>query len=492
MVGKVYLVGAGPGDYKLMTLKGWECLKQADVLVYDRLVNSVFLNAVRENCELIYVGKKSNNHTLPQSEINALLVKKAKEGKCVVRLKGGDPYVFGRGGEEGEAMVAHGIDFEVVPGISSAIGGLAYAGIPITHRDCASSFHVITAHLKNERKELDWDTLAKLDGTLVFLMGANSLNEISKGLIKAGKSTGTPVALVHRASTPKQYVEITTLEEMVEAYAESPVLIVIGDVVNLHEKLNFFEKKPLFGKNVMVTRARKQSMTLVDRLLELGANVIEVPTIEIVPLPSKEELGVEINQLALYQYIVFTSVNTVDIFFSKLDEMRYDARSLAGVQVVAIGKQTAKALSMKGIKADIVPELATLEGLVTRLTPLVKQTDRILIPKAKKTRPVLKEQLPASITEVVLYETRMDTIQKGKIVDYFNQELVDYLTFSSSSTVENFIQLIGADYQDLVGRVKIISLGPITTQTIEKAGLTVYKEAREPLIDAMVELLKEG
>lgn len=492
MVGKVYLVGAGPGDYKLMTLKGWQCLEQADVLIYDRLVSPVFLNAVSEKCELIYVGKAANNHTLPQPEINDLLVQKAKEGKCVVRLKGGDPYVFGRGGEEGEAVVAQGIDLEVVPGISSAIGGLAYAGIPITHRDCASSFHVMTAHLKDGSNDLDWATLAKLNGTLVFLMGAKSLDKISSGLIKAGKSTETPVALVHRASTPQQQVATTTLKEMADVHAVSPVLIVIGDVVKLQEKLNFFEKKELFGKNIMVTRARKQSMMLVDRLSELGANVIEVPTIEIVPLPRQEALESEIKQLGRYQYVVFTSVNAVELFFAKLTEMGYDARSLASAQVVAIGKQTVKALSLEGIKADIVPELATLEGLAARLKSFVKETDHILIPKAKKTRPVLKEQLCACITEVVLYETKIDTSQKEKIIDDLNQGMVDYLTFSSSSTVENFIQLIGADYQGLMGHVKIFSLGPITTQTIEAAGLTVYKEAKEPLINAMVEQLKEG
>lgn len=491
MAGKVYLVGAGPGDYKLMTLKGWQCLEQADVLIYDRLVNPMFLNVVRKNCELIYVGKASHNHTRLQTEINDLLVQKAKEEKCVVRLKGGDPYVFGRGGEEGEAVVAHGIDLEVVPGISSAIGGLAYAGIPITHRDYASSFHVITAHLKDGSNDLDWKTLAKLNGTLVFLMGAKNLDEISNGLIKAGKSTKTPVALVHRASTPQQQVATTTLKTMADVCATSPVLIVIGDVVKLHEKLNFFEQKALFGKNIMVTRARKQSMRLNDQLLELGANVIEVPTIEIVPLPRQEALELEINRLARYQYVVFTSVNTVDLFFSKLDEMGYDARSLASAQVVAIGKQTVKALSLQGIKADVVPELATLEGLAMRLKPLVKQTDHILIPKAKKTRPVLKAQLCACITEVVLYETKIDTSQKEKIMDYLNQGMVDYVTFSSSSTVENFIQIVGADYQSLMGRVKIISIGRITTQTIEEAGLSVYKEAKEPLIEAMVEQLKE-
>ena len=262
MKGKVYLVGAGPGDYKLLTLKGLECIKKADVIVYDRLANKNYLKEAKENCEFIYVGKASSNHTLPQDDINRVIADKAKEGKIVTRLKGGDPYVFGRGGEEGELLKEEGIEFEVVPGITSAIGGLCYAGIPITHRDYASSFHVITGHLRDDDKEnpeINWNALANTNGTLVFLMGVANLQKISSNLIKEGKSKDTPVALISWATRSNQRVITSTLENVYETAVREnvkpPTLIAVGDVVELRDKLNFFESKPLFGKNVLVTRS---------------------------------------------------------------------------------------------------------------------------------------------------------------------------------------------------------------------------------------------
>ena len=491
-MGKVYLIGAGPGDYKLMTLKGLEHIRDAEVLVYDRLVSPRHLKEVPVDCELVYVGKASSNHTLPQEEINEILVKWAKMGKKVVRLKGGDPYVFGRGGEEGEFLVSHGIEVEVIPGITSAIGGLTFAGIPITHRRYASSFHVISAHLKNGLRELDWHSLAKLNGTLVFLMGARSLNEISSGLIKAKKPKATPVALIYSATMPRQHVDITTLAEMVRMEVKSPVLIVIGDVVNLRDKLSFFENKPLFGKNIVVTRARAQSTPLVDRLADLGANVIEVPTIKVVPLPDQQILKAELMQLANYQYLIFTSVNTVKIFFKVLAELGKDSRSLAPVKIVVIGKQTGKCLEEYGIKADFMPKLATLEGMVETLKSVLKSTDRILLPKAKMARTVLTDMLAGLFTEINLYETRIDTSSKNEILESLNNETIDYITFSSSSTVHNFVRLIGDEHFDKLHQAKLISLGPITSQAIKEVGLGVYKETKEPFIDAMVELLKES
>jgi len=487
--GKVYLVGAGPGDPKLMTLKGLECLRKAEVLVYDRLVNPRYLKEVPESCLLIFAGKASSNHTLPQEEINRILLEQAKGGKVVVRLKGGDPYVFGRGGEEGEVLNAHGIPFEVVPGVTSAIGGLAYAGIPITHRNCASSFHVITAHLKNGSRELEWDSLAKLNGTLVFLMGAKSIHEISQGLMKAGKAGATPVAFVHQASTPNQHVDVTTLEEMVKVPAISPVLIVIGDVVNLREKLNFFEEKPLFGKNVAVTRARKQNSSFANQLAELGAHVIEVPTIKVMPRSDQQPLKTEIQKLDTYQYVIFTSINTVEIFFKVLSQLGKDSRHLASNRVVAIGKQTAASLIKHGIKADLVPEVATLEGMVDLLKPLVREADHLLLPKAKVARTVLTDHLPGTLTEVELYETQLDDSSKEVILDHLNGDGLDYLTFSSSSTVLNFIRLVGKESLSQLEQTKIFSLGPITSATIKEAGLALYEETREPLMAAMLESL---
>ena len=302
MKGKVYLVGAGPGDYKLLTLKGLECIKKADVIVYDRLANKNYLKEAKENCEFIYVGKASSNHTLPQDDINRVIADKAKEGKIVTRLKGGDPYVFGRGGEEGELLKEEGIEFEVVPGITSAIGGLCYAGIPITHRDYASSFHVITGHLRDDDKEnpeINWNALANTNGTLVFLMGVANLQKISSNLIKEGKSKDTPVALISWATRSNQRVITSTLENVYETAVmenvKPPTLIAVGDVVELRDKLNFFESKPLFGKNVIVTRSRTQSSSLVSKISDLGGNPIEVPTIKIEKIENNIALENEIK-----------------------------------------------------------------------------------------------------------------------------------------------------------------------------------------------------
>ena len=297
MKGKVYLVGAGPGDYKLLTLKGLECIKKADVIVYDRLANSNYLKEAKSNCEFIYVGKASSNHTLPQEDINRVIADKAKEGKIVTRLKGGDPYVFGRGGEEGQLLKEEGIDFEVIPGITSAIGGLCYAGIPITHRDHASSFHVVTGHLRDDDKEnpeINWNALANIRGTIVFLMGVANLKKISENLIKEGKSKDTPVALISWATRYNQRVITSTLEDVYETAVREnvkpPTLIAVGSVVELRDTLNFFEKKPLFGKNIMVTRSRTQSSSIVEKIMDLGGNPIEIPTIKIEKIENNTEL----------------------------------------------------------------------------------------------------------------------------------------------------------------------------------------------------------
>ena len=349
MKGKVYLVGAGPGDYKLLTLKGLECIKKADVIVYDRLANSNYLKEAKSNCEFIYVGKASSNHTLPQEDINRVIADKAKEGKIVTRLKGGDPYVFGRGGEEGQLLKEEGIDFEVIPGITSAIGGLCYAGIPITHRDHASSFHVVTGHLRDDYKEnpeINWNALANIRGTIVFLMGVANLKKISENLIKEGKSKDTPVALISWATRYNQRVITSTLEDVYETAVREnvkpPTLIAVGSVVELRDTLNFFEKKPLFGKNIMVTRSRTQSSSIVEKIMDLGGNPIEIPTIKIEKIENNTELENEINNIRDYTYLVLTSKNAVEIFFDKLEEMNLDTRALANLKVCAIGSATAK------------------------------------------------------------------------------------------------------------------------------------------------------
>ncbi|MGB3366221.1 MAG: uroporphyrinogen-III C-methyltransferase, partial [Acidaminobacteraceae bacterium] len=339
MKGKVYLIGAGPGDEGLITAKGLSILKEADVIVYDRLANPSLLNNAKDNVELIYVGKASSDHTLTQDEINQVIVDKAKEGKIVARLKGGDPYVFGRGGEEGEYLLENGLNFEVVPGITSAIGGLAYAGIPITHRDYASSFHVFTGHFKDDDRDHNWKSVSKLKGTLVFLMGLANIGKITDNLMEHGYDKDQKAAVIMEAARPTQRVVTGTVETIARVAKEnkikSPALVVIGGVVNLHGKLSSPLDGPLRGKTVLVTRARKQSSSMVEKLKRDGANVIELPAIKINEIVSNEDFKNISNKLNEYSHIVFTSVNGVRIFMDKLIENGMDSRKLANAIVVS-------------------------------------------------------------------------------------------------------------------------------------------------------------
>ena len=495
MKGKVYLVGAGPGDYKLLTLKGLECIKKADVIVYDRLANSNYLKEAKPDCEFIYVGKASSNHVLPQDDINRVIADKAKEGKIVTRLKGGDPYVFGRGGEEGEVLVSEGIDFEVVPGITSAIGGLCYAGIPITHRDHASSFHVITGHLRDDDKEnpeINWNALANTKGTLVFLMGVANLQKISENLIAEGKSKETPVALISWATRYNQRVITSTLEDVYETAirenVKPPTLIAVGDVVGLRDKLNFFENKALFGKSIMVTRSRTQSSSLVEKIMDLGGNPIEVPTIKIDKIENNIELENEIKNIKDYTYLVLTSKNGVDIFFDKLDEMNLDSRALANLKVCAIGSATANEIKNRGIKADIIPQKFIAEYLFEELKPILKSSDKVLMPRAKNARDFLVDKIGeiCEVKEIHTYETVVDPTRKEEVLDVLNQGETDYITFASSSTVRNFVEIIGKENLDKLENIKVISIGPVTTQTAKELNLKVYKEADVATIDGMI------
>jgi len=495
MKGKVYLVGAGPGDYKLLTLKGLECIKKSDVIVYDRLANKNYLKEAKEYCEFIYVGKSSSNHTLSQEDINRVIVNKAKEGKIVTRLKGGDPYVFGRGGEEGEILKKEGINFEVVPGITSAIGGLCYAGIPITHRDYASSFHIITGHLRDDNKEnpeINWNALANINGTLVFLMGIANLEKITSSLIKAGKSKDTPVALISWATRYNQRVITSTLENVYEIALEEnvkpPTLIAIGDVVELRSKLNFFETKPLFGKNIIVTRSRAQSSSLVSKISDLGGNPIEIPTIKIEKIENNIDLEQEINNIKDYTYLILTSKNAVDIFFDKLDEMDLDSRALANLKVCAIGSATIKEIKNRGIKADIVPKKFVAEYLFEELKDILKTSDKVLIPRAKNARDFLVDKISeiCHVREVHTYETVLDDSKRDEVLEILNSGEVNYITFSSSSTVTNFIRIIGNDNIYKLNELKIISIGPITTQTAKDLNVNIYKEAEISTIDGII------
>ncbi|WP_392486907.1 uroporphyrinogen-III C-methyltransferase [Haloimpatiens sp. FM7315] len=496
MKGKVYLIGAGPGDFGLLTINGLKYIKNADIIVYDRLANDRFLKEAKEGCRFIYVGKESSNHTKTQDEINDIILEEALKGKTVVRLKGGDPYVFGRGGEEGEYLIKNGVDFEVVPGITSAIGGLCYAGIPITHRDYASSFHVITGHLKTEEEDINFKALSSLKGTLVFLMGMANLENICKELIKNGKSKDTPVAIINWATRPEQKVVSGTLDNIHDIVMKEgikpPSLIVVGEVVKLREKLNFFEKKPLFGKNIVVTRARAKNSELKDMLVELGAKVIEFPTIEIEEITPNEKLDYSIKELDTYNYLVFTSKNAVEIFFKRLFSLGFDVRKLGSLKIAAIGSATSKSLRSYGIKADIVPKDFVAESLIEELKSRVKKEDRVLIPRAKEARDVLVKSLEklCRVNEVKVYNTVIGDGKKEEFLKLLSKGEIDYITFTSSSTVRNLIKIIGLDKCKELKSVKLISIGPITSKTIESFGLSVSSEAKEYTLAGVLEAIQ--
>ncbi len=498
MKGKVYLVGAGPGDYKLLTIKGLECIKKADVIVYDRLANENYLKEAKSDCEFIYVGKASSDHTVPQDDINRIIADKAKEGKIVTRLKGGDPYVFGRGGEEGELLYEEEIDFEVVPGITSAIGGLCYAGIPITHRDFASSFHVVTGHLRDddkENEEINWNALASMRGTLVFLMGVANIEKISANLIKEGKDKNTPVALISWATRPNQRVVEANLGNVYEVALKEkvkpPTLIVVGDVVKLRDKLNFFENKPLFNKSILVTRARTQSSSLVEKINDLGGNPIEIPTIKIEKIENNTELEHKINNIKDYSYLILSSKNGVEIFFDKLEEMNLDSRVLYNTKVCAIGEATAREIKKRGIIADIVPAKFVGEELFEKLKYILNPDDKVLIPRAANARDYLVDKISeiCEIKEVYTYNTAIDNSKKEEILNIIENRKIDYITFASSSTVTNFIEIVGEDNLYKLSNAKVISIGPITSNTMKNNNINIYKESEAATIDSMVEAI---
>lgn len=494
MKGKVYLIGAGPGDAGLITLKGSMYLKEADVVVYDRLASPKLLEELKEGCRLIYVGKASSNHTKTQDEINEIIFQEANKGHIVARLKGGDPYVFGRGGEEAEYLYDRGIDFEVVPGVTSAIAGLAYAGIPITHRGIATSFHVITGHLKDENDELDWRSIGALKGTLVFLMGVSNLKEIRDNLLKHGKDKQTPVAIVNWGTTPMQQVVEGNLsniyEKAIEENIKPPSLIVIGDVVNLRKKLNFYERKPLLGKNIVVTREKTHAIDTIKRIEELGGNVISFPTIKIEEIRPNEELNEAIRNIKRYSYMVFTSIRGVDIFFKRFFDIGEDIRNMAGIKIGAVGDKTANVIRKYGINVDFIPEEFVGESLVDKLKKVLTKDDKVLITRAKIGRRELVEELSkiSLVHEIKIYDTVKSEESKEEIINSIKDLDSYYLLFTSSSTFTNFIEILG-DNRWVLDKGQIISIGPITTKTIEERGFTVYKQAETYTVDGILELL---
>ncbi len=498
MNGIVYLVGAGPGDPGLLTLKARDILASADVIVYDALANPSFLSYCRKDAETVYVGKIADRHALPQKDINALLVSKAREGKVVARLKGGDPYIFGRGGEEAQELLAAGVSFVEVPGISSTVSAPAYAGIPLTHRDYASSVTIITGHENPDKGKsvLDWPALARSASTLVFVMGMKNLRDIVAHLLDAGMDPATPAALVYRGTTPRQRSLVSTLAELPDEARRqaftNPSVIVVGEVCRLHHELNWFEKRPLFGRSVVVTRAREQASGLAASLEALGAEVVQFPAIRIEPLPD-EPLQAAVEELDSYDFVIFTSVNGVHLFWQAMRKTGRDARAFAGCRLVAIGPATAEALEGHGLHADIVPDKYVAEGVIEAIQkfgPLPGK--RFLLPRAAQAREILPDALRqggAVVDVLPCYRTVPEAAPAATILERIKAGDVDCVTFGSSSTVENFLSLVPAGVLREHPEVVLAAIGPVTAQTLRRHGLEPSLQPEEYTIPALVKAL---
>ena len=484
MNGKVYLVGAGPGDPELITLKGLECIKNADVIIYDYLASPSLLKHAREHAEIIYVGKKGGDHTLSQDRINALIAEKAQKGFTVTRLKGGDPFIFGRGGEEAEVLIDARIPFEIIPGVTSAIAAPAYAGIPLTHRKFTSTIAFVTGHEDPAKAEsnIDWAALAKGIGTLVFLMGVKNLHHITDRLMHHGMSPDTPVALVRWGTTPKQTTVSGTLDTIVErtkaAGLKPPAIIVVGHVVKLREKMRWFETRPLMGQCIVVTRAREQASDLVKRLSDLGAECLECPTIKVSPPQDVKPLDQAMENLSSYDWLIFTSVNGVNFFFERLFQKNKDVRALKDIHTAVIGPATEKRLFDFGLKSDIVPESYRAESVVKAFAGKDVTGRKILLPRAKEARPVLPLELKkmgAVVDEVTAYCTHAVKDNTDVLSARLKERSIDMITFTSSSTVKNFRALFpNEDLKDLMRGVTIASIGPVTADTARDLGFDVH------------------
>ena len=493
---KVYIIGAGPGDAGLITLKGVDCLRVADVVVYDYLVNKELLKYARNNARLIYAGKQGGTHTLSQWQINDLQVKEAKAGNTVARLKGGDPFIFGRGGEEAETLAASGISFEIVPGITSAIAVPAYAGIPLTHRGLTSTVAFVTGHEDptKEKSDIDWQALARI-GTLVFLMGVKNIGKIVKELTDHGKAPETPTALIRWGTTPRQEILTGTLANISVLARKRkfapPAILVVGKVVELRDKLNWFEQKPLFGRGVVITRPEKQADDLARLLIKEGANPLYFPTIKIVPPPDWRDLDAAIKNIDKYDWLIFTSANGVASFFERLFAKNKDIRDLKGVKICCIGPATAQQVESKGIRVDLVPEKFISEGILESFSGINLRGKKIFIARAAKARDVLPEGLRksgAKVDVVTAYVTVNSGKKKTELGTLFKENQVDVITFTSSSTVDNFVKIMGRKFS-LPKSVKVACIGPVTAAAAARAGLSVDIHQEEYTMEGLVQAL---
>ncbi len=499
--GKVYLVGAGPGDIGLLTVKGMKCLQKAEVVVYDLHLNAQVLNYINHDAEFIYAGKRGGHHTMTQDEINDVLVKKAEEGKIICRLKGGDPFVFGRGGEEAEVLAKRGILFEVVPGVSSAVAAPAYAGIPLTHRLYSSSFAVIPGYEDTTKEEsaIDWAKLATGVGTIVVLMAVKNLGRLVRKLMENGRSPETPVAVVRWGTRPDQKTIVGTLKNIVSVVEgheiKPPAVVVIGDVVKLRDTLKWYEDKPMFGHRILVTRERS---TGFEPLEDLGAEIIEFPTIEIVPPEDYGELDSAIEKIDSYAWIIFTSANGVRYFLNRFFEKEKDIRDLKGIKLCAIGAKTAAGINKYGMKVDLIPEEFRAEGLIEAFLSEVRSQKsevslkgmKFLLPRAEMAREVFPEkvrELGGEIDVPVAYRAIKPELHGKRLKRFLKEGRITVATFTSAATFNNFVEIIGSEAYELLKGVSIAVIGPVTAKAIEKAGLRVDIMPKESTIEAMVE-----
>jgi uroporphyrinogen III methyltransferase/synthase len=492
----VHLVGAGPGDPQLITVKGRRMLERADVVVHDRIGTESLLGLCRPGVEAVDVGKAAGRGAVSQAEINATLVRHAAAGRRVVRLKGGDPFVFGRGGEEAQALREAGIPFEVVPGVTSAIAAPAAAGIPVTHRGLATSFTVVTGHEDPDKPlpQNDWYALARTPGTLVVLMAMARLDAIVGALVIGGRPADEPAAAVEWGSTPRQREVRATLGTLAvrcaEAGLSAPAVVVVGPVVAVADTIGGTEAAPLGGLRVVVTRARAQASGLAESLRGLGAEVVEVPTIRIVPVEASAEIDAAYARLADYRLAVLTSANGVDCLFARLAERGADARALSSeALVVAIGPATAERLAARGVRADVVPERFLAEGVLEALDGRDLTGRRALVARAREARPELVEGLRArgaQVDEVALYDTVAETPDPRDVEAAL---AADYITFTSSSTVRRFLDLLSPEQRARARRLRVVSIGPVTSAAAREEGLEVHAEAAEHTVPGLLAAL---
>lgn len=498
--GIVYLVGAGPGDPSLITLRGVECLQKAEVVVYDYLANEQLLNHAPEAAERIYAGKIGGRHNQGQDEINSLLVRNGKAGKVVVRLKGGDPFVFGRGGEECEALREAGIPFEVVPGVTAAVGASSYAGIPLTHRDITASVAFVTGQEGKDKNEstIDWDRLSLGGGTVVFYMGITTLRRNIQRMVEHGRALETPVALVRWATTPCQQVLVGTMANIADLADECgfkpPAVTIVGEVVALREKLQWFDRRPLCGKKIVVTRAAEQAGEFSAKLAARGATVLECPTIRLVEPESWQLLDLSIRELPGYDWMVLTSGNAVRFFFQRFDALGLDARALGSCRICAVGPKTAAELRLFGIKPDLVPSDYKAEGVVDEFSRLDMHNSRILFPRADKARDIIPRELKrmgAHVDSPVAYRNIFPERLPPETLFALEKRSVDCITFTSSSTVQNLAAMLGEEMMlDMLKGVVVASIGSITSKSCRDLGLKVDIEPESSTMEALAEALE--